>query len=316
MDSLDPPIQVFIPTYNRPDYFLVALDSVLVQDFNNFTVVVSDNSTDDETEKRMQKVSDSRLQYIRRRPSLPPLTHFKTILSEVASEYFMIFHDDDIMEPNCLKTLSKRLDSAPGTAAVAGNASVFWNDNKFTSGKCLKKTTGRQQFSSPDELAKIYLLFGEIAPFPSYMYRKSKVSGLIADPAEGGQNSDVSFLMKILQRGDIVWENQCVMRYRKHSGQDSQGANVKDLMELLRYIRRNTRFDKKDYEVRYFRHKVWAGKVKNELAKSGGKFTSKRLKRIYCAVFRFSRRDIFLKLFIWRFWYYLKRIKNRSEQEG
>ena len=43
-------IQIFIASYNRPHLVVKTIDSVLSQTFNSFNVIVSDNSTNDETE--------------------------------------------------------------------------------------------------------------------------------------------------------------------------------------------------------------------------------------------------------------------------
>ncbi|MBU2643489.1 glycosyltransferase family 2 protein [bacterium] len=295
-----PPICVYLLTYNRPQYFLQALYSLLNQHFENFQVIVSDNSTNDETEILIQTIHHPKLQYIRRTPSTPSLEHYRRVLSEVTSEYFMIFHDDDIMEPDCLQILSSVLDTTPAAAAVGGNAKIFW-DNKIRFTRLFFKPEKENRvFRNGTEFAKKYLTFDGVAPFPSYMYRKSLVQGLHLEAQEGGQSADVSFLLKILKRGEIVWDNRCVMQYRKHLAQDSQGPDIKELYQLLRFIYRNTDIPKRSFEAAYYRHKAWAGVLKSRFFNTGGKFTDKRMKRIYRSIFCFSPFDIFLKLFIWR----------------
>jgi len=309
MKSAPPLIQVFILTYNRPAYFQIALNSILNQNFEDYSVVVSDNSTDDDTEQLIQRNHYPRLHYIRRKPSLPPLEHFNAVLSEVTSDYFMIFHDDDIMEPDCLKLLSKKLKNNPDAAAAGGNASCFWNEMVVSTGNFLSKKNGDRVLSSPGELASIYLLFDEVAPFPSYMYRRKMVNGLTLSPNEGGKYADMSFLMKVLGKGKIIWEGQIVMRYRKHTTQDSQKTDMKNAASLLQYIIQNTDIRKKSYEVRYFRYKSWAGVLKSDFLNPDSRLSKKRLRKIYCAIMKFSTFDIFLKLVVWQFLFYIKRGK-------
>ena len=43
-------IQIFIATFNRPTLVIKAINSALNQDFDSFELIISDNSTDDETE--------------------------------------------------------------------------------------------------------------------------------------------------------------------------------------------------------------------------------------------------------------------------
>ncbi len=293
-------IHVYLLTYNRPQYFLEALNSVLNQNFEDFLVIVSDNSTNDETEKLVQTISHPKLQYIKRTPSTASLEHYRTVLSEVSSEYFMIFHDDDIMDPDCLSILSSNLNNFPAAAAIGGNAEIFWDTNTFFKRRFFKPVKQNRVLRHATELARIYLTFEGLAPFPSYMYRRSLVAGLNLDPEEGGQGSDVAFLLKVLQRGEIVWENRCIMQYRKHHSQDSQGLDIKDLLNVLKYIHQHTDIPKKSTESNYFRYKSWAGVLKSQFYQTGGKITNTRMKMIYRAIFCFSPFDIFLKLFIWR----------------
>ncbi|MGR5989353.1 glycosyltransferase family 2 protein [Bacillus paranthracis] len=44
-----PLVSVLIPTYNRPNYFKIALDSVLAQEYPNIEIIITDDSTNDET---------------------------------------------------------------------------------------------------------------------------------------------------------------------------------------------------------------------------------------------------------------------------
>ena len=44
-------IQVYIPTHNRADFLKECVDSVLKQEYDSFQIIISDNSTNNETEK-------------------------------------------------------------------------------------------------------------------------------------------------------------------------------------------------------------------------------------------------------------------------
>src|SRR5659263_209879 len=98
-------IQIFIATHNRPILVISAIQSALKQNFGSFEVIVSDNSTNEETGEVIKQFEDNRLIYKRRTPILSSSDHFNAILQDVTSDYFMIFHDDDIMYFNMLKYL-------------------------------------------------------------------------------------------------------------------------------------------------------------------------------------------------------------------
>ena len=69
-------IQIFIATYNRPTLVINAINSVLNQDFDSFDLIISDNSTNDETENSISGLNDKHLTYKKRKPSLSAKNNF------------------------------------------------------------------------------------------------------------------------------------------------------------------------------------------------------------------------------------------------
>lgn len=61
-----PLVTVLMPTYNRPEYFKIALDSVLSQTYRHLEIIVSDDSDNDLTEKLIAPylASDKRIKYV------------------------------------------------------------------------------------------------------------------------------------------------------------------------------------------------------------------------------------------------------------
>lgn len=61
-----PLVTVLMPTYNRPEYFKIALDSVLNQTYRHLEIIVSDDSDNDITEKLIAPylARDKRIKYI------------------------------------------------------------------------------------------------------------------------------------------------------------------------------------------------------------------------------------------------------------
>jgi len=125
-----PKIQVFILTYNRPQYVLRAVNSALNQNFDDYEVIISDNSTNDDTQKIIATLNNDKLKYKKREPSLPVIEHFNLVLSEVASDYFILFHDDDEMLPDYVSTLFETLKNNPDIVAAASNAFLISNGEK------------------------------------------------------------------------------------------------------------------------------------------------------------------------------------------
>ena len=59
-----PKVLIMMPTFNRPEYFQLALESAINQSYQNLEIVVTDDSTNDLTANLIQKyLHDPRIKY-------------------------------------------------------------------------------------------------------------------------------------------------------------------------------------------------------------------------------------------------------------
>lgn len=228
-------IQIFIMTHNRTSLLASALNSVLKQQVTNcnYEIIVSDNSTNSETQKLINECYNNtpNLLYRKRSPMLWT-QHFNTILSEVTAEFFMIFHDDDIMFPNMVVSLYSAMQNEAKLLAVGCNAKVLKGDkilrNFFNRGSDL-------QIENVDQLASAYLVNNH-APFPCYMYRKFVSDNVKLDFNKGGKYCDVAFLLDIADKGCIKMLKEPLMNYYYHDDQLSTIHECEKQEQMLRYI--------------------------------------------------------------------------------
>lgn len=246
-----PSVQVYILTHNRPQLILESLSSVLRQDYCNLQIILSDNSTNDLTEQITKEISDSRFVYKRRIPALSPTEHFKLVISEVCSDYYLLFHDDDLLAEGAIKKYIEIAQRFPGAVAIGSNA-YFIKGNKKTDKaiflpqkKCVRPT--------PARFLKQYFFQKNIIPFPSYFYCKKKVNGYLPDFDNGGKHSDVAYLLDLFDRGEIIWSFEPTMFSRLHSGQDSQELNLAHVRKLINYIAKKGIFQKQSFPMRYYK---------------------------------------------------------------
>jgi glycosyltransferase involved in cell wall biosynthesis len=245
-------MQIFILTYNRLNYLIECLHSVLNQnDFQDLDIkiIISDNSTDDQTQNFFKTNLYPGVTYIRRIPSLPVFDHFKTVLSEVQDELFMIFHDDDVMLASMVSTLMKSIQEDSSLVAVGANAYLL--NNKTSKNKFNNSISYNKVIDKRDELLKPYLQKNSIIPFPSYMYRKKVTK--INIKSDFGKYGDVYFLSKCLDYGSIMNLKEPIFNYRIHEGQDSFNSDFKSKLILINYIINECGYSKKDNAVISFR---------------------------------------------------------------
>jgi glycosyltransferase involved in cell wall biosynthesis len=237
--GLLPKVQIYILSYNRPEYVAQSLKSVLNQDYANFEVVISDNSTSDDVEKLLSPlVSETPTRYVRRKPSLSAMNHFNLILSEVTADYFVLFHDDDLLLSNSVSTAVQTMIENETAAAVGTNAYVIegQKETKLLFNPQLSQTL---TVNTVDRLILHYILSdtGHV-PFPSYLYRTKYVQGVRMNFKQGGKHFDVSFLLKLIHQGNIIWLKDPLMFYRRHLGNDSLKIDLRAILSLCRFMSR------------------------------------------------------------------------------
>lgn len=233
-----PLLTIFILCHNRPDYARQAILSVLGQTSRAFTLTVSDNSSNDEVE-RMVKSEFPDVHYICRTPMLKLLDHFNRCIEEAHSEYFCLFHDDDVMSPDFVEVMEKCLRSFPAAIAFACNARIekFGKQEPRT---CFRSFRKHELIDTPRNLARRYFSRAQsgFAPFPGYIYNRR----LVGDqrlPDEGGKYADVTWLLSLASKGVIVWVNRPLMTYRMHESNDSNQESLRDRLRLLGFLKAN-----------------------------------------------------------------------------
>lgn len=229
-----PQIQIYILTYNRPKLLVNSIDSVLRQTYPNVELIVSDNSTNDDTFKVLSsRNSWGRYKYIRRNPSMSGVEHLVTVFEEVNTDFFMVFHDDDEMLPNMVEELFEAITADVNYSAVGANAYAMKNGKK-------KLFFPPHNAVIPDGESLIRRYVNKtIAPFPSYMYNRKIVRELRPDyNNQGGKYCDVSFLFNLAQCGPMIYVGKPLMIYNLHSGQDSGDFDFLKHIQLTDYLLR------------------------------------------------------------------------------
>src|SRR2546423_15037027 len=91
-----PFISICIPTYKRPELLKKLLDSINIQTFKNYEIIINDNSPDDSVEKLVRSYQDIlSLSYKKNQPSVSAVENCIKIIQRANAEWVKIMHDDD-----------------------------------------------------------------------------------------------------------------------------------------------------------------------------------------------------------------------------
>jgi len=258
MHAVSSSLQIILLSRDRPNYLREALQSVLSQSGERIEVIVSDNS-DSEDVSRMLATEFPTVRCIRRKPTLSAFEHFRAVIDTATADLLVMFHDDDVMTGGYVHTLRSHLDADPTLAAVCCDATIL-KGGQPTKERFGLSGRGDIHLHVPEDLLREYfsLSLNGPAPFPGYMYRRAAIHGLCLDPLQGGKYSDVSFLLKVLSRGPMLWLDDPRMQYRIHASNDSATEAVGQRLRLLRYIYASTSMHRRARLVVQYRYRYWA----------------------------------------------------------
>ncbi len=108
-------VSIGLPVYNGENYLAEAIDSVLVQTFADFELIICDNGSTDRTEEicRGYAAADPRVRYHRNPQNLGASANFGRTFELATGEYFRWLAHDDLMAPECLERCVAALDQQP-----------------------------------------------------------------------------------------------------------------------------------------------------------------------------------------------------------
>ena len=121
-----------IPVYNGSEYLAKTLKSIQNQSFKDFTVLISDNLSTDNTRRICSEFfeKDERFKYTCHETNLGPEANFKYILDQVDSEYFMFLGHDDWLSDNFLELCIDYLD-CNGDTSITSGAPLYYDNTTF-----------------------------------------------------------------------------------------------------------------------------------------------------------------------------------------
>jgi glycosyltransferase involved in cell wall biosynthesis len=235
-------LTIFIQCHNRPAYARCAIESVLRQTNQDFRLVISDNSSNDELCSLVHAEFPG-LDYRRRASTLSAMEHFNTSISEADTDFLCLFHDDDLMETGYVDAMLKTIEAHPYAVAYSCNAEIIDEEN-VPGGESFESGDAYVVIGNPRALAGRYFsrFPNGFASFPAYIYRSSVVKGIPLNPQTGGKYSDLTWLLELSKIGPIVWSSAKLIRYRIHATNDGGLESTRDRLRLLGYLKMNTPF--------------------------------------------------------------------------
>jgi glycosyltransferase involved in cell wall biosynthesis len=140
---------ILIPTYNGAEFIGETLRSILSQSFQNFEIIIQDDTSTDNTIEVINSFNEPRIKIFQNEKNLGYSRNLDSLSRKATGDIIYLMGQDDILaEDNLLNTL-KAFQISEDIGAVA--RPYFWFDEKIT--KPVRAT--RQLNPEKDEIVKI-----------------------------------------------------------------------------------------------------------------------------------------------------------------
>lgn len=225
---MTPKVTIGVPVYNGEKTIRQCLDSIVLQTFSDFELIIADNASDDNTESicREYERVDSRITYIRHHKNMGGEYNLKYLLGKASGEYFMWAAVDDIRSLDFLAVHVSFLDN--NKSHVSSTSPTVFNGKNVPAD--MMGDWGLEQ----DRVALRMLKFFSCWHANAHFYGLHRRACVISWPElydRGFHGADWTFVMHLASLGKI---------HRSTSGWVKLGAfGVSAKKNLFAYYRKN-----------------------------------------------------------------------------
>ena len=104
-------VSIIMPSYNAARFIGESINSVLLQTYSHWELLIADDCSKDNTWKILEEYAqkDSRIKIIKNEKNLGYNKNFEKLLGFVTSDYFMLSDQDDFWLPNKVEESYKKI---------------------------------------------------------------------------------------------------------------------------------------------------------------------------------------------------------------
>lgn len=224
-------VTVIIPTYRPTDYLRQAIESALVQDFDDMEILVVDDGSPLEFENFLRKLARTfPVRLIRRKNNGGPAAAYNTGLQYAEGKYIAFLEHDDIFLPGKLSQQIAALDRHPEWGMCYVGALIL-NE----SGTVIRKTP-LTYFKGKQALKRLWQ--GNFIPSMSSVVMRTKCLeeiGYMDESFSIAHDYDLWFRV-ILNRWQIGFVPNWLVGVRRHRQNFSALNGLKGIEETLRVL--------------------------------------------------------------------------------
>lgn len=244
-----PRVSVIIPNYNHASFLKQRIDSVLIQTFSDFEVIILDDcSTDNSRDVIEDFRNNNRITHIvyNAHNSGSPFKQWKTGMELATGDYIWIAESDDLAENNLLEELMKPFDLYPDVIVSSCRSIVIDDNNKHlglqASSDELNATKWQHSYVEDAYVElKNYLQFMCTLPNASaVVFKKPTSIGKVLDTNMRFAGDWLFWKNLLKNTGKIAYTNKTLNYFRRHNQTTRSVKNINPASERIRYKELNS----------------------------------------------------------------------------
>lgn len=215
-----PLVSICIPTFNRPEYLKIALESCFNQTFQDFEIVVYDSSTNDKTYKLVKELNHKKIHYYKNKEKIRGTVK---VYKFARGKYIKYLLDDDLLKPDCLKKMVEAMEKNPSVGVVMAPLDIIDIHGERTYPRfyivkkmnCLYKYLDRDALVKKKAILKDFLTRVYPCCVPTgIMYRKECFDKLGGFDQKADFAADVEICMRFATKYDFYYIDKILSSWR------------------------------------------------------------------------------------------------------
>ena len=232
-----PLVSICMPIYNGGAYLASAIRSVLEQGYANIEVHVFDDCSTDGSWEKLQDMRDPRVTLTRNTRNLGPEGNWNQALAAARGKYVKLFHQDDLLLPDCLAKQVDALERNPEAVLAFCRRDIIGPDGK----KLMSRSAGwRDGLVTLARVIRRCAIQGtNIVGEPSAVLLRADVAAAVGNfDASIAYMVDLDYWVRMLAHGPAWYSDASLVAFRVSPRQWSAAIGRKQGAEYAHFLDR------------------------------------------------------------------------------
>lgn len=215
-----PKVSICVPTYNNVKETERLISSIMEQTYEDYEIIITDDSDNDNIGNLIQKLSDERIRYVHNVNKLGHIFNWNAAIEKAEGDYIKImFSDDWFTYPQSLEEFVEMLDSHP-EADLA-----FSNSMQVSKKESYRRKVSKIFIPRLKEDWRNIFLGNEIGAPSDTIYRRN---GIKFDE-KSNWASDLELYLQLMQKNPrFAWTDRPLVSIGMHDEQYTHTFDEKD----------------------------------------------------------------------------------------